>query len=281
MAKKTFILGVGAQKGGTTWLSSELRKLNVVFPFGKEGHVWSSVEKAKININPESIPLLLHKKKFVQQRILASIDNPDHYFDICDAVYLDRCSPISDITPIYCSLQKPTLCRIREGLLKKGFSVKVLFIARDPFSRAWSMHRMGIKRKLNRNPEEIEHALPENAHKNFLATHLSESQQVRTRYEKILPRLFDVFAPHEIGIFFYESLFAMDTYLSICNFLSLSAATPAFDNIRNKSTLVSKPPIEIQKVVVNSYKETYEYMGEAFPVVQTLWGNSYRLVDCS
>ena len=179
----------------------------MVFPFGKEGHVWSSVEKSSINIDPASIPLFLDKKKIVQQRVLASIDNPDLYFDICDAVSLDQCSPISDITPIYCNLKKPTLRRIREGLLKKYFTIRVLFIARDPFSRAWLMHRMDIKRKLKRYSERTEHACPENSYKNFMATHLNDYQQVRTRYKKILPRLFDVFAADEIGIFSMKAFF--------------------------------------------------------------------------
>ena len=138
----------------------------------------------------------------------------------------------------------------------------------------------GIKRKLRRFPEQTWHARPENAYKTFLETHFADMQQVRTRYEKILPNLFDVFSPDEIGIYFYETLFSMDSYLSICDFLSLSpAAEPAFDRIRNKSTVLPEPPISIQRVVVNSYKETYEYMKQAFPVVQNLWSKSFALID--
>ena len=279
MGNKLFILGVGAQKGGTTWLSSELRKLNVVFPFGKEGHVWTNVEKETNNIEPENIPLFLNKTKIIKQRILQSIERPERYFDICDDVFLDHNCPIADITPIYCSLEKQTLFRIREGLTKHGFTVRVLFIARDPFSRTWSMHRMGIKRRLRRHPEQTWLARPENAHKNFLEAHLNDFQQVRTRYEKILPNLFDVFLPEEIGIFFYENLFSMDTYFSLCNFLCLPASTPAFDSIRNGSVAVPQPPINIQRVVINSYKETYEYMRESFPVVNSLWSESYDILN--
>ena len=279
MNKKLFILGVGAQKGGTTWLSCELRKLNVLFPFGKESHIWTNVEKMNNKIEPENIPLLFDKKEVIQRRILRSIECPDQYFDICDAVFLDRKCPIADITPIYCSLEKQTLLRIREGLIKKGFAVRVLFIARDPFSRMWSMHRMGIKRRLRRHPEQKWLARAENAHKNFIEDHLKDFQQVRTRYEKILPNLFDVFLPDEIGIFFYENLFSMDTYSSLCNFLCLPASTPAFDSIRNGSTEIPQPPINIQRVVINSYKETYEYMRESFPIVNSLWSESYNILD--
>ena len=115
---------------------------------------------------------------------MQSRERPERYFDICDDVFLDHNCLIADITPIYCSLEKQTLFRIREGLTKHGFTVRVLFIARDPFSRTWSMHRMGIKRRLRRHPEQTWLARPENAHKNFLEAHLNDFQQVRTRYEK-------------------------------------------------------------------------------------------------
>ena len=71
----------------------------------------------------------------------------------------------------------------------------------------------------------------------------------------------------------------MDTYLSICSFHSLPPATPYLDNIRNQSTLVSTPPLEIRKAFIHSYKETYEYMKQAFPAVQSLWSKSFALID--
>ena len=66
---------------------------------------------------------------------------------------------------------------------------------------------MNIKRKLKRYSERTEHARPENSYKKFMATHLNDYQQVRTRYEKILPRLFNVFAADEIGTFSMKAFF--------------------------------------------------------------------------
>ena len=37
--KKTFIIGFGAQKGGTTWLAANLKAAGVEFPWGKEARI--------------------------------------------------------------------------------------------------------------------------------------------------------------------------------------------------------------------------------------------------
>ena len=45
---KIFILGVGAQKAGTTWLHSQLSTNNSIdFGFRKEYHVFDTIEKEK------------------------------------------------------------------------------------------------------------------------------------------------------------------------------------------------------------------------------------------
>ncbi len=42
---KTFILGVGAQKAGSTWLFRYLNKLpGAIRPFYKEFHIWNALE---------------------------------------------------------------------------------------------------------------------------------------------------------------------------------------------------------------------------------------------
>lgn len=270
--KKLFILGVGAQKGGTTWWSSKCNELGVYFPFGKEGHIWNNVELS--NINPEKIALFNRKKEHIQQRILACIKDSEQYFKICGSISLKRNCPIADITPIYCSLNEATLSRIREGLIEQGFAVRVLFFARDPVSRAWSMHRMGIKQRLRIDPENKKLLLPENAYKSFARTYSTPYQQIRTRYELTLPRLFNVFKQDEVKVFFYENLFCMKTYELICEFLGLTPANPRFDDVRNASPVIGDLPVDIARMVADCYSETYEYMRQIYPFVDDLWSDS-------
>ena len=42
---KTFIIGFGAQKGGTTWLAANLKKAGVKFPWGKEARILHNIAK--------------------------------------------------------------------------------------------------------------------------------------------------------------------------------------------------------------------------------------------
>ena len=39
--EKNFIIGFGAQKGGTTWLAENLKQAGVRFPWGKEARILS------------------------------------------------------------------------------------------------------------------------------------------------------------------------------------------------------------------------------------------------
>jgi|GEM_PF-4524300 len=275
--ERLFILGVGAQKGGTTWWSNKCKELGVIFPFGKEAHIWNNVELS--NANPEKIALFYSKEKNIQHKILSCVQDPEQYFKICGSISLNRNCPIADITPIYCSLKEATLSRIRKGLIEQGFTVRVLFFARDPLSRAWSAHRMGIRRRLRENPEKKELLLPGNAYESFAREYLKPYQQIRTRYELILPKLFNVFKQDEIKVFFYENLFCMNTYELICEFLGLSPANTSFSDIPNPSPAVGELPTKIASMVANYYGETYKYMQQFYPCVDTLWSDSYLLLS--
>ena len=178
---KTFILGVGAQKGGTTWLHRQLNSnSNIDFGFRKEYHVFDAIEdyeKHKTSKRPKNgfrerrIRKILNSQKRgtlgcnlgmkrKQSRYtaleLAFIDNVDHYFNYFDYLYLRNPSidAVGDITPNYALLKTKTFALIRKGLESRGFDVKVFFLMRDPVERAWSLarsetaeHRRQQKRK--------------------------------------------------------------------------------------------------------------------------------------
>ena len=42
---KTFVIGFGAQKGGTTWLAANLKAAGVKFPWGKEARILQNMGK--------------------------------------------------------------------------------------------------------------------------------------------------------------------------------------------------------------------------------------------
>ena len=142
---KTFILGVGAQKGGTTWLHRQLNNnSNIDLGFRKEYHVFDAIEDyelMKTNNNLKNgfrerrIKKILdsHKQDKLGRNLgmenkkgkdrymsleLAFIDNVNNYFDFFDYLYLknDQIDAVGDITPNYALLKTKTFNLIRTGL---------------------------------------------------------------------------------------------------------------------------------------------------------------------
>ena len=61
--EKTFIVGFGAQKGGTTWLAENLKQAGVRFPWGKEARILSSKNLNKDKHNARIEKTLNQTKK--------------------------------------------------------------------------------------------------------------------------------------------------------------------------------------------------------------------------
>ena len=84
-----------------------------------------------------------------------------------------------DITPEYCMLSAENLREIRDMLKAEGYSVKALFIMRDPVERCYSSLRMGYRRALKAGKDN-----PSLPHENFERYAVADWCQTRTRYEK-------------------------------------------------------------------------------------------------
>ena len=149
---RTFLLGVGAQKSGTTWLYDYLNNLdNTNFGPFKEWHIWdwkfresfSNFEVKKSNSENNNI----NKIRFQMQ-------NEDGFYE---KYFLNLTSQTNyltgDITPSYCCLNSNELIKIKTKLVKVGFDVKVVYLMRDPVERCWSATRMIIK--LNKKYKNI------------------------------------------------------------------------------------------------------------------------------
>ena len=153
---KTFILGVGAQRTGSTWLRGQLHQnKNVKMGICKEHHVFDVLFTPYF---PEYKDKLFQKieeagrrgqiaKK--EQDLLSFLENPDNYFDHFDRLYSadENLAAVGDMTPSYSMLDAEAYQFILSGLAKRNFTVKVIFIMRDPVERIWSMIHQKAKVK--------------------------------------------------------------------------------------------------------------------------------------
>ncbi len=275
MRKKLFLLGVGAQKCGTTWLHSQMKLCNNVdMGFMKEYHVFDSIysneckhlkrkliesvlaknEAGILGVNHEKNKHLLKKMSF--------LDNTENYFEYFD--YLHRKNSnielVGDITPSYSMLNSDAFNHIKNGLEDKGFEIKVVFLMRDPLERVWSMLRM-TKRNLSLKGEK-DSIVEKSDESALLKLYLTPQASLRTRYERTIKELEKVFTREQIFYGFYEELFTEKTYNSLSDFLGIKLQTPDFDFKANVSPKNEKISVATKREICREFEPAYNFLDE-------------------
>ena len=271
---KTFILGVGAQKCGTTWLYDQFKaNKSVDMGFRKEYHVFDSIENPKQHngFREKYIQnaLDLHHKRRLGKNLskkmkgcakhslmLAFIDNIDNYFNYFDYIYLknDQTNAVGDITPNYANLKPKTFKLLKNGLEKRGFNIKVFFLMRDPVERLWSSARMK-KRKMKETEKDSFDEF------DFLTScKQGNEQDLKTRYELTINNLEEVFHPADIYYGFYEELFSDISYQKIEHFLGIQLQPFNAAHIANASPKQLPLPKQLNLEIAERYRQTYNFI---------------------
>ena len=299
--KKDFILGVGCQRGGTSWLHDQLKKSrNVDFGFIKEYHVFDVLyvpecrgfldgKLKKLQHIPHDIAQLSKQSQLLehltslskQSQLLKHLTfylDTQNYYDYFDCLWRKGgvdVTTVGDITPSYSSLPIEALSEIKSDLEARGFNVKVIFLMRDPIERSWSQVRMVRRNRLRKNPA---FKLPDEQKEleNMFKTRQCE---IRTRYEITVKNLELVFDPGNIFYAFYEELFENKTIANLKSFLNLSDCTVDIDqkiNISEKNESLLELDEELALRIFNHYRETYEFCQSRFGVKEIWAGWKFR-----
>ena len=197
--KRTFILGLGNQKCGTSWLHKYLCQSNkFVDGFTKEFHVWDR----------RDIPLFAHKKSHLSLRTLISpkkyqrykMENTDYYFSYFDKLMSGDKVISADISPSYSGLKSDRLEYIKKRFSEKDIETKVVILVREPLSRIKSAVRFNLDRRnysegISLNETDFESAL--------IQYYKTEHCSIRTNYENIISEAEGVFSSDNIHVGFY------------------------------------------------------------------------------
>jgi hypothetical protein len=274
VTKPIFLLGVGAQKAGTTWLHEYLASLpEVDLGFMKEYHVFD--QNHVLDTTPG------RKKRF--ENYLNSFFGSDslsirhkfrrnhkHYFSyfrkLVDSP--DRVFITGDITPSYAALPVKVLRYIKSSLEKNGFRVRVIFLMRDPVARCVSANRMYSSPRLLNSPGDA--ALEAE----LLAKKYQQTRfQIRTRYDQTITNLEQVFTPDELYLGFYEELFSDKAIAEICSFLELPFRPGKYEQVVHGSLVKSELPETIKSEVRSYYSQVYDFVLNRFGQdrVKKLW----------
>ena len=281
---KTFILGVGAQKSGTSWLHHYLlHHPSVKMSAIKEVHFWdqkfrgdlchSFKEQFQNNLRSavsreENFQTSLGLDEISYWVDMVRMGHQDRaYFEYFDRLAIGEQSHIGEITPSYSLIRKEGWEEIKKNFLSQDIQLKIVFLMRNPVERYYSALRMFEQKQLISS-----------ATQSFLAE-LDNPQHIeRTRYDLTIESLLSVFGKDEIYFGFYETMFNSGTIENLCHFLDLAYIPAKFDEKVNASSSTrSLSPHEIAQAL-NRFSVTYEYCQEFFGnKLPQDWRDTYAL----
>jgi hypothetical protein len=264
--KPVFILGVGAQKAGTSWLHQALHQQpSVDMGFTKEYHVWDArlmpelfeglrIDAAAAQGGPQSFHRAMQTVDGFYERYFASL--------ITGSVRVT-----GDITPSYSCLAAEHFSLIRGKLKAIGFDVRVVFLMRDPAQRIWSAARMKRRRAKAWKDTEM-------TDQQFIAkfeTFFSGKGVVaRTRYDRTIEALRQAFTPEELYFGLYENMFEHRSLRELSAFTSVDlTAADAAQRINASPGLAL--PGDVADRCRRFYAEVYDYCFAHFPQARELW----------
>lgn len=259
--ERTFVLGVGAQKAGTTWLHSYVASsANADMGFTKEYHIWDAVCSPLCNNFRLQKPQLsklntLNYLRYCMQEI------PGFYEGYFNSILNSGAKITGDITPSYSVLTEDDFHKIKDKIKLTGAKMRVIFLMRDPVERCWSAVRMVLRNQIKAYDEE----------QNLAQIYSSEQFQFRTRYEVVCERLRNVFEEEELYFGFYETMFDDGELERISKFLSIPVNYEHRNkhvNVSPKRSLVS---IDLRQKVQSFYSDTYDYCFKNFEETKQIW----------
>lgn len=271
---KVFLLGLGAQKGGTTWLANYLNRFDEAsLGRAKEYHVWDGIDIPECRHWRPGLRAFLSEGRARQRGIFQAF--PITYFRYFERLLANPGLRITgDITPSYSGLAEPRVRQIRDEFAARGIRCKALFMMRDPLERCWSAVRMDRRNRARRTGEVIDPATEE---AELRAYYPSNDAKLRTRYDLTLRTIKAVFDPADTYVGLFETFATTEEVSRFSAFLGLE---PRFDSTGEKANVSPKgAPLspDLEREIVMHFREVYDFCAARFPQVRELW-RGYRIL---
>lgn len=269
-----FVLGVGAQKAGTTWLFDQLEKQDGWVSFGKkEWHFWDRA----CRVRSREFKTEQQIKSFFGDSTPPGRAALSLYFSILQGheIYSSfqgsSVPPLfADITPSYSGLPLGTLNAIAAGLQKRGMGHKAIYMLRDPVDRIVSAFGMNLFRQGQKVSAGLRITSRDQLGLSLLDYSSSWQSQFRTRYELTIANLDKSFGPAETVYAVLELLHRPDYVSSVFTHLHLDTAKASLSPVHVGSNKLEISD-ELRKQISIRYEPTYRFIGERFPEVQSVW----------
>lgn len=260
---KTFILGLGHQKTGTSWLHAYLNSLsNFNTGITKEYHIWDALDIKCLSRNKIKIP-----RNDKQTIIFKMQKDKTFYFEYFNSLFSEKINLTADITPSYSGLKQERLEIIKDSFIKKKINVKVIIFIRDPLERIKSATRFNLDRSNYDEGIKKDETNFVNALKQY---YKNEHCIFRTNYHITLENAFSVFNKENIFVGIYEKMFEPNEIIKLSDFLNVNPKIN-FGKIRINQTKNKVTRTKIDDDIKKYYCNVYDYCFKKFPVTKVLW----------
>jgi len=269
LGSKIFVLGVGAQRAGTSWLNtylsshpcvfmSEIKELHYFDALWSESHRLHYQNKFTLALKrltsasagPRLSPAATTQDmRALTDRLAMFADGDEAYVDYFRRRVAPHHTHFGEITPAYSLLPVESFLHIRSLFA----NIKVIFLMRDPVQRIYSPLR------------KREALSKQKANEAFLAALSNPAMVDRTLYDVTIANLRNVFPAEFLFFGFYETLFCDASIRSLCEFLGLTFRPGNYGLHVNASTgqyvPLSADQIEAGR---SAFAETYAFCRREF-----------------
>ncbi len=287
LAGRTFLLGIGAQKSGTTWINAYLGRHPAIrmSPI-KELHFFDTIYRPDLcgSWNEEFAARLerLRRDPGVDAAAFASAALPlvervgmsgrgARYMAYFDRLAAGGAPVVGEITPSYSLIGEPGLQAVHDLIAPNVGRIRILMLMRDPVGRFWSQLGHNVRKGV---------LASSNAH--YRAALYQARYVERTRYELMIPRLESVFGAGALLCVFYEDLFSEESLRRICAHLGVGfvAPPPGFYSQRINRSPSEPRSQETSAVIAGHFRSVYEYvLGRFGDAVPEAWHRSLALTE--
>ena len=237
-----FLLGLGAQKAGTSWLHAQLnRRRDADFGFLKEYHIHDALTLPTAGFSGRRGRSLLKPRTWRRQRFL---ERPERYYAYFTSLLKHPGIRLTgDITPSYSGLSSNPLQAIQRGFAPQDIPVRPVFLMRDPIERIISSLRMHRRKQGLRDSAGEIQALHQLCHER------PERINLRSDYGHTLTAMQNSFGLKHCFIGTYEQLFHQDCWAELCRFLGVRYQEPKWEQRVNASRTDTDLPEELLKLL--------------------------------
>jgi hypothetical protein len=234
----TFVLGLGAQKAGSSWLHAQLNhRRDAEFGFLKEYHIHDALTLPEAGFSNRRQRSLIKPRTWRRQRFIAQ---PQRYYDyFASLLRRPGIQLTGDITPSYSGLTPTTLRTIQTCFAQREIPIRPIFLMRDPIERIISYQRMQLRKQNQLNHETEVKALRQ------LCIERPVRVTLRSDYGHTLMALTQVFEPSECFIDLYERLFTPESWQRLCDVLNVPYEKPNWEQQVNVSRTDTSIPDEV------------------------------------